>query len=371
MTINIIYDDKIRAATILTKGSQHPQFPAEDCQVDALLQPYRSRHGTDSGNGLFVIDSDNKYIDFDETAGELTATLTEGNYTAQTLCIEIKTQMDAAGATYTVTYSESTGKFTIAKTAGNFSLLWKTGTHGSDNTDTHTGTTLGYSDAADDNGGAGTFTGDYVRIHWPKAFIDFDLGAAYAIDFLAVLAHNISASATLIRFTGATDSGISANLATEDLTHASGSIHKFPSSAVTKQYWRFEVHDPTNIDGYIEWGRLLVAIKWQPNRDFVVPFRRGRMDPSDRYRSDAQVLYSSEKSILKSGSLPFEGLTDANKILAHAFMDVVGLTKGFILCFDPDNPNDDTLWVANTALNSPENRHYNYWAWMLDYMELK
>lgn len=102
------------------------------------------------------ITSSNQWIDINEGAGELNAQVATGTYLFDTdenideLESAIKTALDAAGTlTYTVTFSQSTRKFTISA-GSNFSLLWKTGTHGSDNTDDHIGTQLGYSDAADD-----------------------------------------------------------------------------------------------------------------------------------------------------------------------------------------------------------------------------
>ena len=65
----------------------------------------------------------------------------------------------AAGAPWLITFGTD-GKVTITPTVTNtFSLLWKTGVHGSDNADDHCGTLLGFSDAADDTG-ALTYTSD-------------------------------------------------------------------------------------------------------------------------------------------------------------------------------------------------------------------
>jgi hypothetical protein len=82
--------------------------------------------------------------------------------------------MDTASSdTITVTYSDTTKKFTIATNGAALSLLWKTGTHGADNTDTHIGTLLGFSDAADDTA-ALTYTSDNAYS---------SLAAAYTPDF--------------------------------------------------------------------------------------------------------------------------------------------------------------------------------------------
>lgn len=105
-------------------------------------------------NPLTVGASNNK-LNFNDGGPELTATLTNGTYqTPHALAREIQSKMDALTSdNITVSYSDSTGKFTIASD-GTLNLLWKTGTNGSDNTDTHVGTLIGFSDAADDTGSA-------------------------------------------------------------------------------------------------------------------------------------------------------------------------------------------------------------------------
>jgi len=112
----------------------------------------------------FTIGSSNNKIDFKEDelganplSAELTATITSGTYTISELETEIKTRLEAEstasgyGITYTVTYDNSTEKFTIqGANLDELKLLWKTGANGADNTDTSVASILGYSDTADD-----------------------------------------------------------------------------------------------------------------------------------------------------------------------------------------------------------------------------
>lgn len=106
-------------------------------------------------DGNIVITTANQKLNFDEGGAELTATITAATYTPTTLCTEIKTQLDAAGAlTYTVTYS---GKvFRISSTAGTLNLLCSTGT------DVGNGiwSTIGF--AATDRTGFINYAGDYA-----------------------------------------------------------------------------------------------------------------------------------------------------------------------------------------------------------------
>jgi len=84
---------------------------------------------------VIIINSTNNKINFTEaTAGtQLTATLTQGTYSPTGLATEVKTQLDAEGAsTYTVTYDSSTRKFTITSDLAGadnlFSILGASGT---------------------------------------------------------------------------------------------------------------------------------------------------------------------------------------------------------------------------------------------------
>ena len=103
------------------------------------------------------ITSSNKYIDFNDGGGEENASITEKVYTDPVeLAAAIEAAMDALTAdNITVTYSSSTGKFTIASDGGTLSLLWNSGS----NTANTIGASLGFSVAADDTG-ATTYTSD-------------------------------------------------------------------------------------------------------------------------------------------------------------------------------------------------------------------
>ena len=108
--------------------------------------------------GPYIVNATNKFLNFNEGAAELTATLTEGVYTAQGLAAEIQTQLIAAGAAdWTCTYSNTTHKFTIAKGAGTAQLLTQTGT----DTAADAYALIGFSKSADKTG-ALSYEGDDV-----------------------------------------------------------------------------------------------------------------------------------------------------------------------------------------------------------------
>lgn len=82
-------------------------------------------------NTLYVINSNNNKIDFNENSTNKTTTLTNGFYNASTLASHIGTAMTSTSsgyATFTATYSTVTGKMTISSTQ-NFTLKFLTGTN--------------------------------------------------------------------------------------------------------------------------------------------------------------------------------------------------------------------------------------------------
>lgn len=83
-------------------------------------------------NSQYLINSNNKYIDFLVGGNEETAILTEGNYTAAGLASEIKTKLENSTSitTVTVLLSTTTKKTTIkASNPTDFILLFETGTN--------------------------------------------------------------------------------------------------------------------------------------------------------------------------------------------------------------------------------------------------
>src|SRR3990172_4639010 len=101
-----------------------------------------------------TVSASNNKLDFNIGGGPLVATIASGTYKpgniqtdAGTLCKAIFDAIVAAEAvgTYTVTFSNSTKKFTITRTAGTLNLLWLTGA----NTATSIRTLIGYNQVDD------------------------------------------------------------------------------------------------------------------------------------------------------------------------------------------------------------------------------
>jgi len=369
MPIRFAYNNLWRKGTIYNKSDQHPQYPWEDTQGDSPSQFGRSRYGAISGNGTFIIDANNKYIDYDEGGAELTATLILGTYTAQTLATEIARALNAIPSlTYTAAYNETTAKFTIAA-SGNFTLRWNTGTHKA----TDVSDTIGFSDAADDTGAA-TYTGDFRRIHWPNVYFDNDLLALNDINFLGLINHNISSAAT-ISIILSTTSDFSAGNTTEVLTYNAYAIYKF-ITLVNKQYVRVQIADPTNPNSYIQVGPVWVSKYFEPSRGANVitfleeGYEDGGDDLSEIEFTPAGVLYAQERPFVEAVNLSFRQIDATSKGQVKALIEEVGLTRSLIAVFDYTQPNTSSMLARLESIVYPAYGGNNCWDWNCSLKEM-
>lgn len=121
------------------------------------------------------ITATNKYIDFTDSSGTVTAELTEDVYqTPIHLADEIASKMTAASAasagdTIAATFGNTTGLFTIESDGSVLSLLWLSGTNNANSV----ATTIGFDNAADDTG-ALTYTSDNEQTYEPLVTPEFD-----------------------------------------------------------------------------------------------------------------------------------------------------------------------------------------------------
>lgn len=239
----------------LSASSENSQFPASN-----LSSHFRSKVWRSSGH--FQITSSNKYIDFNEGGGELNAVLQEGSYTVDELETEIKTVMDAAGGdTYTITYSTSTGKWTIASD-GTFDLLWNSGT----NTANTLGDTLGFLTSADEGSTVNSHTAVKPAIHTTE-YLQIDLGTwgtnpidSFVLLFDKIDGSNLTNNAT-VKLQAHQTQDFSSPSVDQALTFSDEyqMYSHFFSSAQNYRFWRVEITDTTNPDLYVELPLLVLG----------------------------------------------------------------------------------------------------------------
>lgn len=116
------------------------------------------------------VDSDDRYLDFNLGAAEISASVNAKLYQSpHELADALELALTNTGATGTFTvdykdYGNASGKYFISHSTGVFNLLWNTGT----NTANTIGDVLGFSTAADDTGATGYFSDNAQD--WAAAF---------------------------------------------------------------------------------------------------------------------------------------------------------------------------------------------------------
>lgn len=241
--------------TVVTYSSQKSTFPASNLKHEFRSKVWRS-------NGNFVIDSTNNKIDFADAVGgsELTATLASGTYTTSALASEIASQMATSGAeTYTVTYSNTTGLWTIVSDGPGFELLNNTGTNAATSTLKRV---LGFANS--DRTGALTYTGSNIAIHTIES-VTFDMRTSEEIDSVALLwpkeaGIKLSSSAVVKIEANATDSWAGPAVSqTVSIDNNYEIATHFFTSAQEYRYWRVTIVDPTNANLCVELGAVVLG----------------------------------------------------------------------------------------------------------------
>lgn len=316
-------------ATDKTASSSNVNFP-----VSNLANPLRSKRWRSSGT--FVVDSTNNKINFKESGGgsELTATITSGSYTPTTLATEIKTQMEVVGVdTFTVTYSTTTGLWTIASDGAYLSILNNTGTNQAVSL---LKVSLGFPNT--DKTGFLSYTGTNIAIH-SKEWIIFDMLTSQDINSVVLFwpkedGIRLSTTSVVKIEANATDvwtaPAVSQTL-TIDNTYMVASY--FFSTVQSYRYWRVTIQDPQNAYLYVELGLCWIG----ENTEFNEPengFKFNITDLSSVSKTDFGHEYVDEYPQIVSVEFNYSYILYATaQALENAFR-TNGNRKPVLVVFD-------------------------------------
>ncbi|UCD07913.1 MAG: hypothetical protein JSW41_03040 [Candidatus Aenigmatarchaeota archaeon] len=202
------------------------------------------------------------------------------------------------------------------------------------------------------------------------AYIANQLGAtAQQYNFAAILNHNIPSGATT-KIIGADDSSFTTGVVEDTLDWNAGHIFDFLSTARTKKFVKTQVTNGNNPDDYIQEGPIWVAKYFMPNESFVIPYRRGFRTFSEKAFSDSLNEYVNEKPRPETGLLSFKNLSDTSRNEVMALLEICGTDWPFIIVFDYNNPNSDSILVKLEEENEPEYHSPDNWSWDCPYIEV-
>jgi hypothetical protein len=197
---------------------------------------------------------------------------------------------------------------------------------------------------------------------------DIDFGGAQGVRLFALVSHNLSASATY-RLRGSDTAGVfttplydsgttSAWAASYTASAEPWESDGFWDSIVTwsgadggtpnlihvlaaetaARYWRLEIADTTNADGYVEAGRLFVGPAFAPAVNFDWGAAIGYADESTVEMVYGGTEYFDRRPVRRVATLRFSWLTDAEAL--RYLLDLQrtrGITREILFVWDPDD----------------------------------
>ena len=181
-----------------------------------------------------------------------------------------------------------------------------------------------------------------------------DLGTADRVTALCLPDHNLSQSATLTLKADA----IGADWNTPDwsstVTRRQGIITHFLDQ--TFRYWRLELADSSNTDGYLEASGLFLGTYFEPARQFGGKYVRETVAGRKGLKSDAQVLRTFTEGQVERWRISFARLpaSDVDGLLEwwqHVHDRHNRRVRPFFFVPWPDDP-DETIYCLPTDVIS-------------------
>ena len=178
-------------------------------------------------------------------------------------------------------------------------------------------------------------------------WIKFSFASAVDVDYMLILAHNITSGATVKVQANATDSWGSPSIDTAMTYNSEYIIHAF-SSTESYQYWRFYVDDSSNPDTYIEVGHIFLGEALEMpgfNRNSVIV----KNSNSVATKSISGSLYGDTRLKYKAASISFPSVTDTERGLINTFWDTVDVVRPFtMLIWESDLDVEPPIYCALT-----------------------
>jgi len=201
------------------------------------------------------------------------------------------------------------------------------------------------------------------------ATIVFDAGSAVIVNSIAIANHNISSSVTTLKIQGnATDIWTSPSV-DETLTYSSGIITKLFTGG-SYRYWRIQIVDGSNPDGYISIGRAWVG------KYFTMPYispiiGHSRVSKSVKSVSVSGQSYMDARYFNSTIAVKFPLVTHAEKANMIAEFERIDIGVPFFVTFDETDSDLGILYVTidQDSLNFNLLRNRNYYETALSLIE--
>lgn len=135
-------------------------------------------------------------------------------------------------------------------------------------------------------------------------------------------------------------------------------VHLF--DAVYAQYWRIDISDPLNADGWVQVGRLVIADTWVPEVNYSYGAQLGFEDRSVVAETLGGTEYFDERAKYRSQRLVLDWLTEAEALTSQLDMQrLLGVTRELLVVPNPaDLANQPrTAFLARVQRLAPIERN--------------
>jgi hypothetical protein len=178
-----------------------------------------------------------------------------------------------------------------------------------------------------------------------SAVVNIDMLSAQSIDFISIVAHNGTASATVTIKAGTTSaasdytSGALSLLTGDDMGY---SLNSFASKFTNQnyRYWKLEFSDVSNPDGFLEMGRVYLSKCFQPNKNAIWGMEEGYRDDSRSARTVSGGISTVPRTPLKTARWQLDFSTSLEMYNQAREIDRTrGTSKDVIFIPDLDDSN--------------------------------
>jgi len=232
---------------------------------------------------------------------------------------------------------------------------------------------------------------------------DVDFGGTRLFRVIALVNHNLSSTATYrIRLgldptfaTTAGDSGTrdvwpvlfpfgtvpwgspswwTGRISAEEASSYTGTLVFILPQSTNARYIRVEITDESNVDGYVQVGRMFAADAWQPTRNMVYGASIGWEPRTEVQAALSGAEYFNEKPSIRVVKFELPAMTeDEAMALAFELQRSAGTSKEVLFVWDPD----DTFHAVRrqflgrlSTLSLIENSGINRWKTPFEIQEL-
>ncbi len=363
-----------QADTVLEASSEATSLP-----VQFLRDPQRQK--ALRFDGPFVITNRNNKLDVNRTGpGNYTVNLVNGTYTAAGLATMLQAQLETADATpvWSVTYSGTTKKFTIATAAHNFTLRWANGPSGR----YQCGVDLGFDTA--DLSGTNSYEADnvaYQSRHWVLAYKadGSNIAATSAIIYEHTMTQTGSAGVrSKVTIQGnATDAWDVAPTFEEEfedlstinaLENPTKPCIQYFATGQSLKYFRLEIDDVQNPLAYTEIAILRLGTHVQLTICNSDEIQVEREEFSQGQEAISGAPYSDTRAHRDVYSLGWKEAAPADHATLQQFFDAIDPWDSWFFDLTVGDPTDVHYGYFKTG-PSRAFRPYQYWDWMFQLCE--